>query len=611
MMARRSAFFSRWQAGAILGLGLGIASGFAPAAPFRSPRAATPAPKASAVTTPAHAEPPLIADALPTARLAPADLQLTQEAERRANAFALFARGVVAEDSADTETALESYRKAFDLDPSNAELAIKLAYLFAQRNDVPSGIEVLKDAVKAAPREAMPLIYLSQLYAKYLKKNEQALRFAEQALTLDPKCYAAYLAIFELQTAMGQNAKAEAVLQQGAKSTSNDPQFWLQLGGLFARAYLKEDGTPLAPDLLPRVNAIYRKAATLGQSDALVLAKVGNHFVTTRQAADAIPYYQAALRLQQTSDDPILLNAGDKLARALSELGRRKEAIEVLEGITRDNPLRFETYELLGELYEQSEEIDQALANYQRSLLLDASEPRNHIRVAYMQLRKKRFKEAVETSRAARARFPDDPDALYLLAIALSEAKMHTEAMAVYAEALNEFKNGHEDLLNAQFYYSYGAAAEQAGLISQAVDLLKKSIELAPNNSSEAYNFLGYMWVERGENLDEAGEMIKKAMASEPDNGAFMDSFGWYYFKKGDFEKALQELLKAAETIKPEDAVVFEHVGDTYQQLGKTALALQYWQKAQAIDGDNKKVAEKIEAAKQKVSSNTVKPGEK
>ena len=128
---------------------------------------------------------------------------------------------MVAEDSADTETALESYRKAFDLDPANAELAIKLAYLFAQRNDAPSGIQVLKDAVKAAPKEPMPLIYLSQLYAKYLKKNEQALKFAEQALALDPKCYAAYLAIYRAASrARARAAKAEAILQRARKRTA-------------------------------------------------------------------------------------------------------------------------------------------------------------------------------------------------------------------------------------------------------------------------------------------------------------------------------------------------------------------------------------------------------
>ncbi len=133
---------------------------------------------------------------------------------------------------------------------------------------------------------------------------------------------------------------------------------------------------------------------------------------------------------------------------------------------------------------------------------------------------------------------------------------------------------------------------------------MKKSIDLDPSNASQAYNYLGYMWADRGENLDEAGEFIKKALELDPNNGAFLDSLGWLSFKKGDYEKALRELMQAAENIKPEDGVVYEHIGDTFQRLGRAAEALAYWQKAQALDLDNKKVSEKIETAKQKVSSN-------
>jgi Tfp pilus assembly protein PilF len=114
------------------------------------------------------------------------------------------------------------------------------------------------------------------------------------------------------------------------------------------------------------------------------------------------------------------------------------------------------------------------------------------------------------------------------------------------------------------------------------------------------------MWADRGENLDEAGDMIRKALAMDPDNGAFLDSLGWYHYKKGEYEKALPQLLRAAEVIKPEDSTVMDHLGDVYQQLGKSTDALKYWQKALALDAENKKIAEKIEATKQKVSANTV-----
>jgi tetratricopeptide (TPR) repeat protein len=118
------------------------------------------------------------------------------------------------------------------------------------------------------------------------------------------------------------------------------------------------------------------------------------------------------------------------------------------------------------------------------------------------------------------------------------------------------------------------------------------------------------MWVDRGENLEEAGEMIRKAVEMEPENAAFIDSLGWFYFKKGEHEKALKELLRAAENLKPDDAVVFDHIGDAYLALGKMPEALLYWQKALALEKENKTIADKIEAAKQKVTSNAPAPAE-
>lgn len=578
-----------------------------PANPREGASVVAPAPPAARPVAPGA--PHEVADAYPTARPATPDLALQKEQERKAQALSYFAQGVLQEDSSENDLALASFRKAFDLDPSNSDLAVKLAFLLAQRNDPTGGIEILKDANRASPKESLPLIYLSQMYAKYLRKPEAGIKYAEEALKLDATSYAAYLALYELLASTNQTARSEQLLQRAAKVTTNNPQYWLQIGGLFQQAHMKEDGSVSSPEMLRQMNAIFQKAAALGTSDALLLARVGNYFVDSRQVADAIPFYLSALSLKQASDDPVLANAGDKLARALNEAGQDEKAIGVLEKITKENPLRFETFELLGELYEKRGDKDQALGAYRHSLQLDATEPRNHMRVAEMQAELKHFDDAVETARSARARFPENPDALFLLASCLSRAKKHTEAMAVYAEAQSEFESSNEETLNAQFYYQYGAAAEQAGVIEKSVEMMKKAIELDPSSkiAAEAQNFLGYMWVERNENLDEAGDLIRKALESQPDNGAFLDSLGWFHFKKGDYDKALTQLLRAEEQIskplKAEDAEILVHVGDTYQQLGKPGQALQYWQKALALDTTNTKISDKIESIKEKVSS--------
>ncbi|EDY16859.1 Tetratricopeptide TPR_2 repeat protein [Chthoniobacter flavus Ellin428] len=547
------------------------------------------------------------ADAFPSAPhpVAP-DLLLKKDDERKAEALAAFSQGLLAEDNADQEKMIDAYKKTLALDPTYAELAVKLAYELSRRNDPTGGVQILKDTIKAAPKEAVPYIYLSQLYAKDLNKPDIGLKYAEQALALAPDNFAAYLAVYEIDMATGQSKKAEQLLDRAAKSEHGDAKYWVQLGDLCTRLYLKEDGSS-EPAQLQKMNAIYRKAANLAKEDATTLTKVGDYFVLSKQTKDAIPYYRQILDNPQNAGDVPLNNVRDKLARCYLVVGQRNDAVKYLEDIIKDSPLRFETYELLGELYEANDDLEKALANYEHSLLLDASEPRNHLRLAELLMRAKRYDRAVEIMQAARKKFPDMPSITLSLALALSQAKRHPEAMAAFSDAQAEAEVSREEMLNAQFYLLYGEAAEQAGLIEKAAELIKQSLEMEPN-SAEACNYLGYMWVDRGEHLDEAGDLIKKALSLDPDKGEYLDSLGWYYFKKGEPERALTELLRAQESIlretKKDDATVLEHIGDTYSKLGKTAEALNYWQKSLTLE-ENKKVSEKIENAKQKVTSGT------
>ncbi len=604
-----------------------FAQGPGKANPRKSPAkppasAVTPAPAAApadlAIPGPAPRPVHEFADAFPSSRPTAPDLLLSKEDEKKADAFVAFSQGLVAEDNADPDKMLAAYRKALELDPANARLAVQVAYELARRNDVSGGIQVLKDTIKAAPKEPLPYIYLSQLYSKNLNKPDLALKYGEQALALAPDNFAAYLALYELYVATGQSKKAEQLLERASKTERADANFWMQLAELYSRLYLKEDGgTDPEPAQLQKMNTVYRKAGELGASDVVTLTKVGDYFVLSKQVKEAIPYYLSILKLPAGPNDPPLNNVRDKLARCLlvdvqrEDTGQRDQAIGYLEDIIKDSPLRFETYELLGELYEQKGDLDKALTNYEHSLLLDASDAKNHLRLADLLIRAKRYDRAVEIMQAARKRFPDAPYVTYSLAIALSQAKRHPEAMAAFSDAQAQAEVSREEMLTAGFFFSYGAAAEQAQLFDKAAELLKRSLELDPNNA-QTLNYLGYMWVDRNEHLEEAGEMIKKAVSMDPEKGEYLDSLGWYYYMKGDTEQAIAQLLRAQESIlredKKDDPTVLEHIGDVYMKAGKNAEALSYWQKSLALDQENKKVAEKIEAAKQKVTSGAPMP---
>jgi tetratricopeptide (TPR) repeat protein len=542
------------------------------------------------------------ADVLPGAdQNAAPDLELHGDAAAKADALAAFSQAIVAEDDADSDGALEDYKKALALDPGYTELAVKVAFELARRGDPSAGIEVLKDSIKASPKAPLAYLYLSQIYLKNLGKPEIGLKYAEQALDLDPGNFASYLAVYEICDALKQPEKGMAVLDRAAKQPSTDAQFWLQLGEL----YLKYFNDTVPPDQIEKVAAVYQKALALEPEEPLTLARVGDFYARTHQEKTAIPLLLKALKLSPANPpegDQTLAAIRDSLAVCFSAVGNTSDAIATLQQIIKENPLRYDSYGLLSEEYEKAGDLDAALGVCQQRILLDQSDFGNYIRIAALQMKQKKMDTAIQTLIDARAKFPTEAQVTYALGLALSEAKRYREAMGVFEQATQEASQGQTEMLPAAFYFAYGAAAEQAGDVDKAATLLKKSIDLDPPSAAEAYNYIGFMWVDRGMNLDEGGDYIKKALKMDPDNAAYIDSLGWFYFKKGEIKQAIETLKRAAGLIQPEDAVVDEHLGDAYAAANDTAHALDYWQRSAAIDKENKEIAVKIAGARQKLA---------
>ena len=112
----------------------------------------------------------------------------------------------------------------------------------------------------------------------------------------------------------------------------------------------------------------------------------------------------------------------------------------------------------------------------------------------------------------------------------------------------------------------------------QAEQTFKKVLSMDPLNAS-ASNYLGYMLADRGVRLDESVKYIQKALELEPNNGAYLDSLGWAYFKMGRYDLA-QPPLEAAARLIQNDPTIHEHLGNLYLRMGKTAMAQEEWQRA-------------------------------
>ncbi|NNG23942.1 tetratricopeptide repeat protein [Telluria aromaticivorans] len=137
---------------------------------------------------------------------------------------------------------------------------------------------------------------------------------------------------------------------------------------------------------------------------------------------------------------------------------------------------------------------------------------------------------------------------------------------------------------NPDLLYDFALLAEKIGRVEVMEKVLREVMALAPDNH-HAYNALGYSLAERNIRLQEAHELIGKALAMAPGDPFIMDSMGWVQYRLGKLDEA-EKYLRQAYALRrdPEIAV---HLGEVLFQKGRQADAQQLWREARAKDPQN------------------------
>lgn len=138
-------------------------------------------------------------------------------------------------------------------------------------------------------------------------------------------------------------------------------------------------------------------------------------------------------------------------------------------------------------------------------------------------------------------------------------------------------------------FYSRGICNERQKRWPEAEADFRKALELAPDQPA-VLNYLGYSYLEMNQNLDEALDMIKRAMAAQPDSGYITDSYAWGLYRLGRIKEAV-EPMEQASLLEPVDATVTDHLGDIYWAVGRKLEAQFQWRRALSFDPAEKDAA--------------------
>lgn len=237
---------------------------------------------------------------------------------------------------------------------------------------------------------------------------------------------------------------------------------------------------------------------------------------------------------------------------------------------------------LLASHYERMDNYAMANTFYARIPTASPYYAMTQIQAAINDGRQGEHEAGVTKLKALVTRGSADPDAWNALGDLLRSSNRFGEAVGAYDKAISGLKD--DDRRLVQIYYSRGVSLERSNRWADAERDLRQALKLNPERA-DVLNYLGYSFVDKGVNLEEAVTMLEKARALRPLDGMIADSVGWAYYKLARYQEAARTLEEAVQ-LAPGASDINDHLGDAYWRIGRKIDARFQWQHALQLDPD-------------------------
>lgn len=517
--------------------------------------------------------------------------------------------------------AIEQFEAVLKGDPGDLSSALWLARLYRFENQHAEAEQVLRDALRHDPDNGPALEQLSQLLMDEGRAQE-AIKLLSQAAG-DSASPEVLDLLGDAYSQSKDYAKAEDAYRKSADMDPDDPA---HRHGL-AQTLLAEDKyadaleqfkrlaemEPGTSENYLRMSQLYRRLGQFDQAESSLLrAKQlapGSLEVLYNEALlyqdegrleDSIKILNEAingLRGQSSSEgNPnALAILYEQLGRAYRDEQNYPAAIRTFEEMAKLNPeSKRRAQMLLIDTYRESRDLDRALGETQKALQANPKDQDLTVTLATLYGEKGETDEATKLLRNLLQGNDSDQEIYLDLAQVQERGRRYSDAeeSAQKAEQM-----ARESADKQSVWFMLGAIYERQKKFGPAEEEFRKVLQVNPANAA-VLNYYGYMLADRGIRLEEAQGLIQRAISSEPNNGAYLDSLGWVYFKQNKLAEAEEYLRKASDRSR-HDPTILGHLADVYAKLGQSdraaelmERALTEWQRSLPGDYEADKVAE-------------------
>ncbi len=477
------------------------------------------------------------------------------------------------------------FTTAVKLQPFSEEAVTTLAYLYNEEGNSGKAAQILS-TVPDADRTGRLYSALGYTYEQQ-KEYKKAIEAYRKAVDLD---HDNLDAVRGLAQNLMYDGQTDAALQQYKaiiEADPQDPQTYMRM----AEIYRRNGKFDQALDALKRAQNYVQDSLEVSYNMAVVYQAQGRFDDATQILQDLVKKTDRAdgkYNSGERNNRSIFL---ERLGGIYRDAGRYQLAVDTFRkmlDLGDENSSR--AYQEIVDTYREAKMWQQATTAAQEAATKLPNDRSLKLTLAAQLADTGEADRGLNEAKSMLKGTPDDREVYLTLANMSSRLRRYKEAEEYVAKAAGISTKPDE---KAYAWFVWGSIFERQKKYEPAEEMFRKALASDQRNPM-VLNYLGYMLADRGVRLEEALGYLKKAVQIEPQNGAYLDSLGWAYFKLGDYDSAEDNLRRASERMNS-DPTIQDHLGELYAKTGRLKLAAAHWERA--IEEWNRSVPADVDAA--------------
>lgn len=550
---------------------------------------------------------------------APPEAEGSAPKDKRATEMALFLDATSARLQGDPGKAVQLYRAALKVDPTNAAAMFELAKIYHQAQQ---GAEALAMAKKAVVTDKTNIWYRFLLadLSTQLGDLPGATKAYQGILQQWPERYEVYFGLADVLSKQGKIADAQKVYRDLEKRTGPSEELVMREYDMLVGA----NEIDKARELLERTIAadpqntryygmlaevyqelgqddkaleLYKKAIAADPDDSMTRISLAQFYYDKGELQEGFDQLREAFSDPDLDIDPkmqLLLGfyqmtgAGRPDSTNLLLVEQSHQLIDVLK---KAHPTSGKPWSIEGDLFTREKKPEQAQVSFREALVYEQDKFPIWSALLQLDYQLTDWKALHEDATKAAELFPTQPELYLYDGIALNQLKRDDEAIEALIMGRDLVVDNKP--LEAQFWSLLGDSYNTEKEFAKSDEAYEKALAINEKDAGVLNNWAYYLSV-RGEQLEKAEKMSHKANDLVPGTATYMDTYAWILYKEGKYPEAREWQEKAITANGRVDGVLLEHYGDILFKLGDAKAALEQWKEAQAAGGASDLIDRKV-----------------